>query len=105
MKTAAMILALAVISSTCHAAAPAWQNKCEHIQKFAETIMDSRQLNVSMSKMMDTMNSSAPVQRLAQAIVIAAYKQPRYDTKEMQQSAVRDFGNDAYLECVEASTK
>lgn len=102
MKTVAIAaLALLALPTTNHAAVD-WQKYCKPVSETARQIMTLRQSGKDMSEMVDLAGTADPaIRKNVTQIVMAAYKQPRYQTDEMQQRAVADFTNDVYLKCAE----
>ena len=95
--TAIMVLAFFAIPS----GAQAFQPTCEQLSSLAGVVMTGRQDGVAMS---DYMAESKDFPA-SQAIVVAAYKVPRYSTDEYKKSAVSDFENEWYLACYKSQNK
>ena len=72
---------------------------CEAVHRVATAIMESRQIGIPVTKMAST-SKSAEVRELSDSLVLRAYAEPRYVTKSVQQDAVIDFANDAYMRCM-----
>ena len=76
-------------------AEPAKKTLCESIESVATVVMDNRQLGTKLSDMLKSATSDLVV-----AIIIEAYEEPRWSTKEHQESTVVDFANEVMLACV-----
>ena len=76
---------------------------CSSFESFAATVMEKRQGGVRMQVMMEIVNSgeaSPQLTEVMRGIVINAYEQPNWNSKEMERGAVREFRNEVYLECI-----
>lgn len=71
---------------------------CKELSNTAKDLMEIRQQGYSMSTLMEAAEGS----ELAQALVIEAYRQPRYNSERYKKQAVEDFTNSVYLQCLEA---
>ena len=74
---------------------------CTAVSQLAEQTMRNRQNGVPIVKMMETSQEETPVGKLARAIILDAYKRPKFRTKSYQVEAATSFSNDIYLECIE----
>ena len=103
MKKAILILILLATPATLAAAAAeeTIHERCTALSQLAEQTMRNRQDGVSIVKMMETSQDETPVGRLARAIILDAYKRPKFRTKSYQVEAATSFSNDVYLECIE----
>ncbi len=65
--------------------------------------MQARQLNISMSKSMETalMVEDETIRTIQMELVKEAYKKPVYPSEQSRQKAIRDFENKWYLTCTE----
>jgi hypothetical protein len=70
---------------------------CEGYSSLAETIMEGRQVGVSMAEMVKIVTSNDSETGLD--LIMRAYKLPRFSSDEMQQRSAQDFGNDVFLDC------
>jgi hypothetical protein len=68
---------------------------CTQVSTLAETIMQNRQSGVPMSAMMEVV----PADSLATTLVIDAYDYPRLSIKSNQDDYIRDFADQAMLDC------
>jgi len=68
---------------------------CALVGDLAEVIMANRQVGARVSEMMEI----ADGEPLVEALVLEAYKIPRYSSDEMQMRSVEDFRNDAEALC------
>lgn len=78
-------------------------DKCRPLATLAEGIMDARQSGYSIVKALkaaeDTNGGNVEFYK---AIVVAAYSEPKYTTKEDQKNASTEFGIRGYLSCLNA---
>lgn len=76
---------------------------CAALEDFAKNVMTARQEGASLAKLVATVNSPSPGDGGAmQEIVVQAYEHPRLSSEESRSSAVNDFGNEIYLDCLKA---
>ncbi|MGX9996688.1 hypothetical protein [Vibrio sp. JZG120] len=75
-----------------------WMEICEKYGSLATSIMNNRQVGVSMSKMMEAVDGD----KLLQNLIIEAYDSPRFSTDKMQKKATERFRDDTYLACVKS---
>lgn len=68
------------------------QELCKSYSELAGSIMSARQEGTEMSKLMS--NSTSP------ELVVSAYELSRYTTETYKASAISDFANKAYLDCI-----
>ena len=82
-----------------------WQSNCKGFEHLARSIMTARQKGEDMSKLMGVAAdpARASAKDLTTNLIFSAYRQPRYQTEDMQQKAIDDFSNDTYLGCAEAA--
>lgn len=69
---------------------------CKRFSERAEYIMDKRQDGYPMREYMELVKGN----EMAENLVMAAYKDPKYRTSEHQQRAVEKFGNRLYMDCL-----
>ena len=69
---------------------------CNYQAVYAETVMQARQLPVPIVKMLEAANDP-----LNQAIVVMAYRKPRFESPVEQKKSITDFSNTIYLMCLE----
>ena len=100
MKKAILILILLATPATL-AAEETIHETCTAVSQLAEQTMRNRQNGVPIVKMMETSQEETPVGKLARAIILDAYKRPKFRTKSYQVEAATSFSNDIYLECIE----
>ena len=74
---------------------------CKELSVMAGTIMDLRQSNSSMPKLMETVGDS----EIAQSLVIDAYSAPLYSLKSNKEKKIKEFENDTYVACVKQLSK
>ena len=75
---------------------------CEMMAKTAGAIMQKRQANVEMSRVMAVLPEGDDIRDTVEAMVIDAYNSPAYSTEEYKRKAVREFKNEVYLKCYKA---
>ncbi len=82
---------------------------CEAESRTAATIMRQRQRGVPMETMMRTVEDVGKGRSAGHeddahnhvlAVIMMAYSRPGYHTEEMQQRAITEFSNTAYLICL-----
>ena len=97
MKTlvASILIAIASVASA--------NEFCESVGKFAEITMRGRQSGVPMSQVMKY--ATERDNEMLQAMIMEAYNQPRYSSKEYQDRAVADFRNVWELACYKEQRK
>ena len=61
--------------------------------------MEGRQTHGVMSAAMATSQEDTDIDKLTRALIIEAYKRPRYQTEEVQREAIIGFRNEAELAC------
>jgi len=72
---------------------------CAIVGDLAEVIMANRQVGVRVSDMMDIADNDP----LVEALVLEAYKIPRYSSDEMQRRSVENFRNEVETICYSRS--
>ncbi len=72
---------------------------CATISKMASAIMSARQAGVPITDIMKITSDNQGVNNLRDLYVKRAYSTSRFYSTEMQEHAVVEFGNSAYLEC------
>lgn len=75
---------------------------CANVSKAAGAIMQKRQENVDISKLMATLPEEGQVRKILKAIIIDAYNSPSYSTEKYKREAVMKFKNAVYIDCFEA---
>jgi hypothetical protein len=96
MKRLLIAVTAALMMSSAQAKEP-----CAVLGELARTVMDSRQLGVALSKLMDIVKDDS----LSKRIVLDAYEQPRYQAEEFKRAAVEDFGNKWEIMCYQARSE
>ncbi len=96
MKT---IIALALLVLSTPALAMDRHEYCSLVSDNAEAVMQARQGGVAMAKAMEFAQEGGEMAETFKILVVAAYKEPRYQTDEMKLRSVQDFRNAAYMEC------
>lgn len=76
---------------------------CSALSKYARTVMTGRQLGAKISDMLDVLAKHEPsiIIDMSTEIVFRAFDVPRYQTEEMIDMEIVDFGNREYLNCKE----
>ena len=78
-------------------------DRCRPLATLAEGIMDARQSGYSIVKALKAAeDTNGGDVEFYKAIVVAAYSEPKYTTKEDQKNASTEFGIKAYLSCLNA---
>jgi len=76
---------------------------CAKFEKFARTIMRCRQKGGSLTEMLkivDKADMSDKGKDVCRIIILMAFEEPRYMTKEVQRRAEIQFGNRVSRECL-----
>lgn len=74
---------------------------CEAMAFLAKQIMAVRQAGVPMTKAIElSKDNNETVEKISRLFVIAAYEEPAYGTKVMQEKAINEFENKMYLPCI-----
>lgn len=71
---------------------------CQPIAEFAKELMDARQAGVPLAQALTVAHHNATMQ----ALIISAYRKPRYSTEQYQERAAVDFANDTLVTCLDA---
>jgi hypothetical protein len=76
---------------------------CSGGSELGRQLMTMRQNGTDISKLMKIADDEGnPLARKSiRQMVLDAYRQPRFQTPEMKKQAIDDFGNDAYLKCMD----
>ena len=99
--TKAILILLLLATPATLAAAETIHERCTAVSQLAEQTMRNRQDGVPIVKMMETSQDETPLGKLTRAIILDAYKRPKFRTKSYQVEAATSFSNDIYLECIE----
>lgn len=73
---------------------------CEIVSGWAKSIMGARQYGASMAELMKTTEEYEQFGSLVRALIVDAYREPRYHTERNQERAVEDFRDEVYLSCI-----
>lgn len=95
-----ILLSIALISASALSTASETADKqasCKEYHGLATVIMESRQLNIDITKMMEVAKGNVAIME----IVKMAYKKPAYSVKSNQQREIKQFANDVYMICLE----
>ncbi|MBX7274617.1 hypothetical protein K2E96_01920 [Pseudomonas sp. ERGC3:05] len=77
---------------------------CNAMATLAKSVMESRQSGMPMTKAIGLINSeNKEVANLTRKLVIAAYEEPAWNSKALQEKATNDFQNRIYLPCIKGS--
>lgn len=93
-----IFLALAFVTALSASANTPTNNVCNDLQVLSYKIMELRQAGVPVS----TVIGASDGNRTVNGIIIAAYEEMQYSTKEYQVRASREFANKIYIECYKA---
>ena len=83
-----------------------WRDECGSIGSFAENVMVARQEGISMQSMMEAIKESEKgpsevleknTEEIAEIIIISAFEEPQFSSKERQQRNVNIFRDKIYL--------
>lgn len=76
------------------------RDACHSLSRIAEHIMRARLNGYPMRDAMQTAAGSPDGLRdLVESLVVAAYKEPDFQSPKVQAAAITEFGNRAYLSC------
>lgn len=101
-----IILAVSMLSS---AYAESTNNFCKQQSTLAMQIMHSRQIGVPITKLLEVFakdfnnDDVKDLAKLGSILVEWAYSKPRFMSKENQEMAITEFGNEVYLGCLKAT--
>lgn len=74
---------------------------CKDQSLLAASVMNARQSGMTMAEMMEIPKKGKEGDG-ARALVIDSFKYPKMNTESNQQSAISEFENQTYLQCIEA---
>lgn len=98
MKKLILTLAIALMSTTSFAGD---LEKCENVSELARKIMEARQLNMPMSKLLRVFkNEDGSINQGIKFMIIDAYDTPRFSTEEYRRGVIRDFSNEWFKGCI-----
>ena len=90
-----LLVATLLLSSTASANVG---SSCKMVHEYAKLVMEARQLEMPITKLMKIANGD----KVAESLIKAAYNEPGYRVKENQTREIDRFANEAYLVCLEA---
>lgn len=105
MRKSILIAAISIASLYAPAAtAASVEETCNNVAYMAERIMAARQKGVAFGDAYGMTNKPeySTIRQLAQAVVVHAFKEPRFDTDEYQQRAISDFRDEYHVACITA---
>ena len=94
----AILLSVLLSTSAAQASEPSKDETCKRWGDLAAKIMDLRQLEEPMSSVIKLIASDKD-SKVTRAIIIDAYNQPSYKTKQNQKRATDEYRNKVELEC------
>ena len=71
---------------------------CQPISEFAKELMDARQAGVPLAQALTVAHHNATME----ALIVSAYRKPRYSTEDYQGRAAVDFANETLITCLDA---
>jgi len=74
------------------------QTLCTTLGEFAGSIMESRQVGIPLSKMLEAVAEGGK-DTLSRSLILAAYDTPRYNGATYRQRAIDEFRNDIEIRC------
>ena len=74
------------------------QALCTTLGEFAGSIMESRQVGIPLSKMLEAVAEGGK-DTLSRSLILAAYDTPRYNGATYRQRAIDEFRNDIEIRC------
>lgn len=99
VKSVLCVVALAV-SVSVHAKKPG-PEVCDDLYELAFKVMNLRQNGTPVSELIALTGGN----KIANAIVIAAYEETQYSTREYQIRANKEFANRVFIECFKSINK
>ncbi|MGI4260829.1 hypothetical protein ACR2VJ_27430 [Klebsiella pneumoniae] len=69
---------------------------CQPIAEFAKEAMSARQAGVPLSEALKVTTMPA-----MQALIISAYRKPRYSTEDYRERAAVEFANETLITCLD----
>lgn len=70
---------------------------CQPISEFAKAVMEARQAGVPLAQALKV--STMPTM---QALIVSAYRKPRYSTEQYREHAAVEFANETLITCLDA---
>lgn len=96
-------LLIAILSGWSGQALALTDEECTQAAHLAESIMTARQNGTSLEKALsvltDNVDDPAAV-NAGKQLIIEAYKQPRYNSEEIQQRTIGDFRDNVHVACL-----
>ncbi|MGL4755897.1 MAG: hypothetical protein ACRCXB_26365 [Aeromonadaceae bacterium] len=68
------------------------------LAKFAKELMVARQAGVSLARALTVARHNATMQ----ALIVSAYRKPRYSTEQYRERAAVEFANETLITCLDA---
>lgn len=78
---------------------------CSALGGAAKRAMESRQVGVSMEKLVESLPEEGPTRKLLLDILIMAYEKPRYSTEKYRSESIKDFENLWYVQCIKTMSE
>lgn len=102
IKTVKLILCIVALSACVgvHAKKPG-PEVCDDLYELAFKVMNLRQNGTPVSELIALTGGN----KIANAIVIAAYEETQYSTREYQIRANKEFANRVFIECFKSINK
>ena len=98
-----LIIAIMIIITPAITMAEEEKSTCETYAGFGKQIMELRQQEFPLNKLMGTFADKNPgAKKLMKSIVVRAYRKPCYTTDSYKEKAIKRFYNKLYLECLQA---
>ena len=91
-----VMFVLSLLACSCVNAEITPHNVCETVYDESHAIMELRQMNFSITKLLAAYPNSKP----ARELILSAYAKPLYNTSTHKQRAIESFANSATLECL-----
>jgi len=98
----AILLAILFSTSTAQAGGPTKDELCAGWGKLAAKAMELRQMDAPMSDLMKDADNKE-IAEAQRAVIVAAYNEPSFMSKEGKQKAVDTFRNKIELDCYKAN--
>lgn len=99
MKLSKMGFLVFFISSSVFSAVDK-KETCKGISGVAMKIMEARQAGIPVSDLLDKLQQAGDDQWVYELVKLA-YKEPGFSTEQNQKKAITEFGNSAFISCIE----
>lgn len=76
---------------------------CKSLENLAIAIMKARQADIPMSKLyeINLAKNNPLMDKAVKQMIVDAYKMPSFTDPQIKEKMIKDYGNTAFLQCVE----